>query len=115
MRLRPRRRNLVVWSSSVVPAGRSRGPGPLRGTRPARASRIRWWLRTGALLVIIGTLRLARTARARWEPLSLLAGALLTVIGLTLPAAAGTFLLGLLVLVVTLLKGIKEQGRNPAR
>ncbi len=114
MRLRPRRRNLVVWSSAAVPAGRSRGPGRPRGTRPARASRIRWWLRTGALLMIIGTLRLARTARARWEPLSLLAGALLTVIGLMLPAA-GAFFLGLLVLIVTLLKGITEQGRHPAR
>ena len=114
MRLRPHRRNLVVWSSSAVPAGRFRGPGRPRRARPRRARRIRWWLRTGALLMIIGTLRLARTARARWEPLSLLAGALLTVTGLMLPAA-GAFLLGLLVLIVTLLKRIRQQGRHQAR
>jgi len=65
--------------------------------------------------MIIGILRLARTARTRWEPLSLLVGALLMLIGLLLPAVAGTFLLGLLVLIVTLLKGIREQGRDPAR
>jgi hypothetical protein len=114
MRIRPRRRNLVVWGSSAVPAGRSRAPARPRAARPARASRIRWWLRIGALLVIIGILRLGRTARARWEPLSLLAGTLLTVTGLVLPAVAGAFLLGLLVLIVTLLKGIRQQNRHPA-
>ncbi|MGH3198645.1 MAG: hypothetical protein ACRDOH_03115 [Streptosporangiaceae bacterium] len=110
MRLRSHRRNLVVWSSSAVPAGKS---ADLRGTRPARTRRIRWWLRTGALLMVIGVLRLARTMRTRWEPMSLLAGTLLMVVGFTLPAvAAGVFLPGLLVLIVTLLKGIREQERR---
>jgi hypothetical protein len=47
---------------------------------------------------------------------SLLAGLLLTVIGFVLPAVAGAFLLGLLVLIVALLKGIREQrqGHDPA-
>jgi hypothetical protein len=62
--------------------------------------------------MVIGVLRLARTTRTRWEPVSLLAGALLMAVGFTLPTAAGAFLLGLLVLIVTLLKGIREQRRG---
>ena len=104
MRLRPRRGNLVVWTSSDVP-GRS------WAWRPARPRRIRWWLRTGALLAIIGVVRLARITRARWEPVSLSAGALLMVIGFALPAAFVTFFLGMLVLLVTLLKGLATKGR----
>ena len=115
MRLRPRRRNFVVWSSSAIPAGRSLGLGRPRAARPGRIRRIRWCLRTSALLVIIGIMRLHRAARTRWEPLSLLVGALLILSGLLLPAAAGTFVLGLLVMIVTLLKGIGEQRRTPAR
>jgi hypothetical protein len=112
MRLRPRQRNLVVWSSTAVAVGRSR-PNPRRtGTRPARIRRIRWWFRTGALLVILGTLRLVRTARVRWEQVLLLAGLLTTVTGFMLPAASWAFLLGLLVLIVTLLKGISGQHRR---
>ena len=103
-----------MWSSAA--AGRSRA-GPRRtGARPARLSRIRWWLRTGALLTILGVLRLARTVRARWEPVCLLAGFLITVTGFALPAGGGIFILGVLVLIVTLLKGISAQQhrRNPA-
>jgi hypothetical protein len=110
MRLRPRRRNLVVWSSTAV--GRSRANPRRTRTRPARIRRIRWWFRTGALLVILGTLRLARTARVRWEQASLLAGLVITVTGFVLPAASWAFLLGLLVLIVTLLKGISGQHRR---
>jgi uncharacterized membrane protein len=115
MRLRPRRRILVASSSPAIPATRSCGLGRPRGARPGRARRIRWWLRTGALLAVIGILRLTRTARTRWEPLSLLAGGLLLVTGLVLPAASGSFLLGLLVLIAALLKGIRGQRGNPAR
>jgi hypothetical protein len=57
----------------------------------------------------IGVLRLARTARVRWEPVSLLAGALLTVVGFVQPAVGGAFLLGVLVLIAALLKGIRDQ------
>jgi hypothetical protein len=115
MRLRPRRRNLVVWSSTAAPAGRF-GAGPRRsGARPARIRRIRWWLRTGALLLVLGVLRLGRTARARWEPACLLAGSLIAVTGFVLPAG-GIFMLGILVLIVTLLKGISahQRRRDPA-
>jgi hypothetical protein len=65
--------------------------------------------------MVIGIVRLARTARTRWEPLSLVVGVLLTLIGLVLPAVAGAFLLGLLVLIAALLKGIREQGSTPTR
>jgi hypothetical protein len=113
---KPHLQNIVILSSSVPacpPRGPTRGParGALRGptrARPSRAKRIRWWLRTGTLLAIIGVLRLARATRTCWEPVSLLAGLLLTIAGLTMPVA-GAFLLGLLVLIVTLLKGIREQ------
>jgi hypothetical protein len=105
MRLRPRRRNLVVWSSSAAQAGGR------RGARPARRSRIRWWLRLGALFTIIGVLRFGRTMRARWEPLSLMAGILLLVAGYLTPAI-GMFFPGLLVLTVTLLKGNSDRWRG---
>jgi len=116
MTLRPHHRRLVIWSSSGVPGGRSggarRSPG---GTRPTRAGRIRWWLRTGALLMVIGVLRLARTARTRWEPVFLSAGVLLMVAGYLVPSAAWAFFLGQLVLCVALLKGVKQQrGRDHA-
>jgi hypothetical protein len=106
MRLRPRRGNLVIWSSSGGPDGGS------WAWRPARARRIRWWLRTGTLLALMGVVRLARTARIRWEPVFLGVGVTLVVIGFALPAAWLAFLFGLLVLVVTLLKGIATKGRR---
>jgi hypothetical protein len=109
MRRRLRRRNLVVWSSSTVTAGRSEGPWGRRRPRPTRATRIRSWLRTGVLLMIIGVLWLGRTARTRWEPVSLGVGALLTVIGFVLPSVSGVYLLGLLIMSVTLIRGIREQ------
>ncbi len=117
MRLRPRRRNLVVWSSTAAPVGLSRAAPRRGGVRPARLRRIRWWLRTGALLMVLGVLRLARAARVRWEPVCLLAGFLIAVTGFVLPAGGGIFILGVLVLIVTLLKGISAQQRrrDPAR
>jgi hypothetical protein len=112
MRLRPRRRNLVVWSSSADPAGRA---WRRSGARPGRIRRLRWWLRTGMLVTVIGVLWLARTARTRWEPLALLAGVLLMALGYLTPAI-GAFFPGMLVLVVTLLRGTSQaQRRGPVR
>ena len=111
MGLRSRRRNPVVWTSSGGPAGLLRFGRP----RLSRRHRLRWWLRTGALLTVIGVLRLTRRMRARWEPVLLFAGLLLTVSGFALPGAGGIFLLGVLVLIVTLLKGIRQQGRAATR
>ena len=64
MMLRLHRRNLVIWSTSVGPADRYRAP---RLTRPARTRRIPRCIRTGALLVVIGLMRLARMVRTRWQ------------------------------------------------
>lgn len=63
----------------------------------------------------IGFLRLARTARACWEPVALSAGVLLMVAGYLVPSVGGAFILGQLVLCAALLKGIRRQrGRGPA-
>jgi len=101
-----------VWSSTANAVGRSGGVPRRTGARPARIRRIRWWFRIGALLVALGALRLARTARVRWEPVSLLAGALITAAGFAIPAVGWAFFLGLLALIVTLLTGISRQQRR---
>jgi hypothetical protein len=88
MRMRSRRRNLVVWSSSAAPARRS---GDRGRTRLARGRRIRWWLRTGALLTVIDVIRLARIMRACRRSAFLTTGTLLTVIGVMLPSVAAFF------------------------
>jgi hypothetical protein len=94
-----------VWSSSGAPGGSW-------AWRPARPRRVRWWLRTSALLAVIGVLRLVRTMRARWEPVSLGVGIALAVIGYAVPAAVMALPVGMLVLVVALLKGIAAHGRS---
>ena len=105
--MRSRRRNIVVWSSSAVPAGRTADEGVTRFAR----GRIRWWLRTGGLLAVIGVMRLARILRARWEPAFLIAGALLTVIGVMVPNAVA-LLSGVPVLFFVLLKGLTARDRS---
>lgn len=81
MRIRARRRHPVVWSSAAVPASRSGYHG-----RPqfARARRVRWWLRAGMLLAVIGVIRLAQAVRARRRDALLTAAALLTVLSIAL-------------------------------
>ena len=95
MRLRSHRRNLVVWSPSV-PAGNFGAP------RLARPRRIRWWVRAGALLTVIGAARLVRTVRTHWRPVLAATGALLTVVGIVLPSGM-TLVPGMLVLLFALL------------
>ena len=70
MRLRPHRRNLVLFSSSAEPADRY---GALLDKRPAPTGGIRRLIRIGALFIVIAV-------RPRWQPL--LAGTALTVLGL---------------------------------
>jgi hypothetical protein len=84
MTLRLRRRNLVVWSQSVGSAGRYDFP-PF--TRHRRIRRIRASIRLATLLPVIGLTQLERVLQARWRPV--LAGAVLTVVGLALRGDAG--------------------------
>ncbi len=97
MRLRPHRRNLVVWSQSVGPVGRYGVP---RFTRVARTRRVRRGIRTGALLTVIGLIRLARAVRTYRRPL--LAGGVLTVGALMQHSGAGSvvFLPGVLLFLL---------------
>ena len=85
MTLRPRR-NLVLWRQSAGSSGRR---GASRVTRKRGVPR---WIRTGALLAVVGLLALARGAWARrWL---LLAGLVLLVAGLVLRGgASAAFLL----------------------
>src|SRR5580704_6323123 len=100
MKYRAQRRNLVVWSSSV---GSSDKYGASRLTRPVRARRIRRGIRIGALVTMIGLMRLAHAVRPRWRPL--LAGVVLTAVGVTLRSGTwGTAVLpGFMFLVSALL------------
>ncbi len=97
MRLRPHRRNLVVWSQSAPP------PARYGGLRLTRTRRIPGWIRIGALLTVIGLVGLARGVRARWRPL--LPGVVLTAAGAIMRSGAGGVLLlpGMLLLVYALL------------
>jgi hypothetical protein len=83
MKLLADRRSLVAWSPSVGLADRN---GTRRRTRLGRARRIHRFIRTGALLAVIGLIWLARAVRPRWRPL--LAGGVLTVVGLMLRSGA---------------------------
>jgi hypothetical protein len=94
MRLRPYRRNLVVWSQSAGSAGRYSAP------RPARARRIRSWVRIGALLTAVGLMHLGRALQSRWQ--LLLPGVVFTVAGVMLRrGTAGVILLPGLMLVLS--------------
>jgi hypothetical protein len=96
MGLRSRRRGVVVWSRSAGSAARS---GTTVFRRIGRHRPVRRCLRLGALLTVIGLLRLARGARLRWRPL--LAGVVLTVAGVILRSGPGSlvFLPGILLLL----------------
>ena len=85
MRLRPHRRNLVVWSQSASSADRR------CGLRLARTSRIRRWTRVGALLVVLSLTRLVGPVRGRWRPV--LAGGVLTAVGITMRDGPGGLVL----------------------
>lgn len=111
MGLRSHRRNLVVWSSS---AGHASMYGVPSFTRSARPGRIRRWVRTGALLAVIGLMRLARAVRTRRGAVLLLSGAALTVTGIIAPSGV-IFVCGMLVLLraVAVILGVSELHRRP--
>ena len=112
MRLRARRRNLVVWRGSAGLAGGYSATGL---PRAAHTGRIRRRLRIGALLTVIGLLRLARGMRARWKPL--LAGGVLTAAGLMLSSSIWSLVsvFGLWLLVYALLVPVNPGGGGRQR
>jgi hypothetical protein len=85
MRLRSHRRSLVVWSHPATSVG---GHAALPFTRIRRTRR---WIRTGALIIVVGLIELARAGRAHWR--FLLAGGVLTAAGVMLGGLAGGVLL----------------------
>ena len=87
MRRRSHRGNLLLSN----PAGM---PGAPRHVRPGR---IRRQLSTGALLSVIGIRRFARTAHTRWQPVFLVTGALVLIIGVMLRSSVA-LVLGMLVM-----------------
>jgi hypothetical protein len=113
MRLRRTRRgNLILLSTRPVPA-----PGWQYTARLARRRRTQF-IRTGALLAVVGVMRLARTARSRWRISLGLCGMLLEVLGHTVctgPARGTADLLGLVVIAVAVLKSTgPAETRRPA-
>ena len=98
MRLRPRQRAMMVWYSS---SGRPARHGVREMRRSRRPGRIRFWLRTGALLTIIALVRLARAARKYPRPSLSLAGVAVTVAGISLPSEA-VLISGFVILLVAL-------------
>jgi hypothetical protein len=113
MRVRgSRRRNLILLSTRPVPAA-----GVRRTAGLGRRRRFRF-MRTGALLTVIGLVRLVRVARVRWRISLGLCGALLGVLGhsvFTGPARGAADLLGLVVITVAVLRSPgSAEARRPA-
>jgi hypothetical protein len=113
MRLhRSRRRNLVLLSTHEV---RPYNAGLIAKAGRRRRFRI---LRTGALLSVMGVLRLTQLARYRWRLSLGLAGLLLEVLGHSVfagPARGAADLVGLTVILVAFLKsGDPARSRRPA-
>jgi hypothetical protein len=111
MRFRARRRNIVVWRTSTGLAGRYGGLG-LERAAPARPIRRR--VRIGAMLALIGLLRLGRTLRVRWY---MSAGIVLTVAGVIMRGSQWNFVLlpGLLLLLSTPLIPASPEGDRKSR
>lgn len=113
MRLRPHRRNLVVLSQSVGSDGRYDIP-PFTLFR--RARRIRTSMRIAVLLPVFALMHLKRSPQTRWRPM--LAGAVLTGVGLLLRGGSGGAVLlpGLLFLLYSpFMPGNPDTGRRPRR
>jgi hypothetical protein len=112
MRLRWHRENLVMLSSSARASG---WPGVIGQRRPHRDPRreLRRRIRTGALVAVIGLIRLARIARGRPGLAFLLAGALLVIAGNTLPSGTAV-IAGMMISLrgAAVLLGVSEPRRR---
>jgi hypothetical protein len=104
MRMRSRRRDLVVWSSSDRHAGRH-GAGRYGVARPVRGRRIRRGLKIGTTLAVMGVVWLVRTVLAHWRPVVVASGALLIVVGFFVLSDNAVYYAGLLIFLFGLLKG----------
>jgi len=108
---RSRRLNLILLSSRAGPPPGVRQAAPLVRRRRSR------FLRTGALLTLIGVIRLAQITRSRWRISLGLLGLLLEVLGhfvATGPARGAACLLGLAVVLTALLKSADPASRDTA-
>lgn len=96
MKVRSHRLSLAARNPPISPAD---SYGALRFTRPVCTGRLHWWVRTGALLSVIGLMRVTHAVRTRWWPV--LAGGVLTFVGLMLRGSPGSVVLlpGLLLLL----------------
>ena len=102
----------MVWSSSAGPPGVPGRRRIRRSQRRVQRKVLRRRIRTGALIAIIGLVRLARGVRARPGLAFLLAGVLLSVAGNMLPSGA-VFIAGMLVALrgAAVLLGVSEPRR----
>ena len=112
MRLRRSRHgNLILLSTRSVP------PPELRRSAPFTRRRRFRLVRTGALLMVIGVMRMAGLARSRWRISVGISGALLEVLGhvaFTGQVRSATDLLGLMVILFAWLKSADPAGRRRA-
>jgi hypothetical protein len=73
------------------------------------------FMRTGALLTIVGVIRLAQTMRSRWRISLGLGGVLLEILGHTVCTGAARGAADLLGLVVIIVAALKSEGPAEAR
>lgn len=95
MGLRAHGQSRTAWNSLISTTSRYEGPR----ARPVRTRRMRWWIRTCAVLSVIAIRELAHAVRYRWWPV--LVGIALTVIGVTIRGGPASVVLlpGLLLLL----------------
>jgi hypothetical protein len=104
MRRPLRRGKVVIISTRAVPIHRKQFAGP------GRRRRFRL-VRTGALLAIIGVLRLARASRPRWRLVTGLAGFLIVVVGFNVLSGGAqeiSSVLGMTLLLSALMKDARQ-------